>query len=73
MPTDLERKWMAAWRNAGPELARIRNEELRNLDADAGLRLMGASQCRPTYSGLVTFQAWMMRLMVRRLQDERNA
>ena len=29
MPTENEKKWIAAWKFAGPELERIRNEELR--------------------------------------------
>jgi hypothetical protein len=31
MPTEAEKLWLAAWRRAGPELERIRREELRNL------------------------------------------
>ena len=38
MATDDERRWVETWRRAGPELERIRNEELRNLDESAALR-----------------------------------
>lgn len=53
---------MEAWRHAGPELARIRNEELRALDDDAGQRLIGAGNRRDVReSGLAIWQQWMMR------------
>jgi len=38
MPTEQEKQWIAAWRTAGPELERIRNEELRNLSDGEGTR-----------------------------------
>jgi hypothetical protein len=38
MPTENEKKWIAAWRSAGPELERIRREELANLDEEQGTR-----------------------------------
>lgn len=67
MPTDVEKQWMAAWRRAGPELERIRREELQQLDDSAGLKLLGAGSQRQPQSGLVTFQAWMMRLLIKEL------
>lgn len=67
MPTELEKQWIAAWRRAGPELERIRREELRQLDDSAGLQLLGAGCPRQLQSGLVTFQAWMMRLLIKEL------
>lgn len=67
MPTELEKQWIAAWRRAGPELERIRNDELRALDDSAGFKLLGSTNVQHTQSGLVTFQAWMMRLLVRQL------
>ncbi len=38
MPTEQEKQWIAAWRSAGPELERIRNEELRSLSDVEGTR-----------------------------------
>ncbi len=65
MPTDIEKQWIAAWRFAGPELQRIRDEELSRLDEAAGLDLLrGGSRPHVQSSGLVAFQAWMMRLRV---------
>ena len=63
--------WITAWRRAGPELERIRNEELRNLDDSAGLMLLGAgARGAEPQCGLVAFQAWMMRLRVLQLMKE---
>ena len=74
MPTELEKQWMAAWRRAGPELERIRNEELCVRDDRIGMKLLGAVQPQPqlgsAQSGLVTFQAWMMRLLVKQLMSQ---
>ena len=71
MPTELEKQWMAAWRRAGPELERIRNEELCVRDDRIGMKLLGAVQTRSksAQSGLVDFQAWMMRLLVKQLMS----
>lgn len=38
MPTEQEKQWIEAWKKAGPELERIRNEELRNLSDEEGTR-----------------------------------
>lgn len=72
MPTELEKQWMAAWRRAGPELERIRNEELCVRDDRIGMKLLGAVQTQPesAQSGLVAFQAWMMRLLVKQLMSK---
>ena len=72
MPTELEKQWMAAWRRAGPELERIRNDELCLRDDRIGMKLLGAVQTkpRPDQSGLVAFQAWMMRLLVKQLMSK---
>lgn len=69
MPTEAEKQWMAAWRRAGPELDRIRRDELRALDCHAGLRLLGAGAGSKETTGLIAFQAWMMRLMVKQLSQ----
>ncbi len=51
-----------------PELEKIKRRELEELDESAGLRTIGAPVAfeRP-YSGLIEFQAWMMRLRVMQL------
>jgi len=67
MPTEQEKQWIEAWRMAGPELERIRNEELRNLDDEAGLKLLGAFRSKSSMSGLITLQSWLMRLRVKTL------
>jgi hypothetical protein len=64
MPTDLEKQWMAAWRRAGPELERIRTEELRKIsDTAATLQATWLGVDIPTNSradsGLRQFQVWM--------------
>jgi len=64
MPTEIEKQWIAAWRRAGPELERIRNEELRSLDDDEGtLRATWLGVAVPAVSkndsGLRQFQLWM--------------
>jgi len=63
--TEQEKIWIEAWRIAGPELERIRDEELRNLDDASAIGLLGgASSSRQETNGLAIFQAWMMRLKV---------
>lgn len=62
------RQWVAAWKEAGPELERIRRQELRQLDAFAAIALLsGPADYRtalrapkPT-SGLVEQQAWFQK------------
>ncbi len=62
---ELGRRWVQAWQTAGPELERVRREELRRLD---GLRAI-AMLCGPAdyrvppraprpVSGLVEQQRW---------------
>lgn len=36
----LGRRWVQAWKNAAPELERIRREELRRIDAYATIALL---------------------------------
>ncbi len=36
----LGRRWVQAWKNAAPELERIRRQELRQLDAYAAIALL---------------------------------
>jgi hypothetical protein len=64
-PTEQEKQWIAAWRSAGPELERIRNEELRALSDEQGTlkaTLLGVfeRQQRSESSGLLEFQKWMI-------------
>ena len=72
MPTEAEQRFIQAWRYAAPELEKIRRRELLELDESAGLRMIGAvaQQDRPR-SGLIEFQAWMMRLRVYQLLQQR--
>ena len=70
MPTEQEKKWIAAWRIASPELERIRNQELRQLDDSEGLRLLGAGPNPEQSSGLIAFQAWMKRMRIRDTREE---
>lgn len=71
MPGDAERRFIQAWRYAAPELEKIQRRELRDLDKSAGLEMIGApvSPDRP-YSGLIEFQAWMMRLRIMQLNEQ---
>ena len=64
MPTENEKVWISAWRSAGPELTRLRNEDLRKLDNEAATLqatwLGVAEPSRPKMdSGLREFQVWM--------------
>ena len=66
MSTEDEQKWIAAWRSAGPELARIRNRELRELDDQTGTiqaTWLGVAEQSPASSGsgLLQFQEWMIK------------
>jgi len=45
--TEQEKRWIEAWRIAGPELERIRDDELRSLDDARAIGLLGGSRsCR---------------------------
>ncbi len=59
------RRWVQTWREAGPELERIRRDELRRLDARQAIALLcgPADYTRPPRapkptSGLVEQQRW---------------
>jgi hypothetical protein len=62
------RRWVQAWKEAGPELERIRREELRQLDGQAAIAaLCGPADYtvpprapKPT-SGLIEQQRWFMK------------
>lgn len=53
-----EKLWALQWKAAAPELKRIRDEELRQLDPYTGF----AAEKNPYENGLVIWQRWMMRL-----------
>jgi hypothetical protein len=63
------KKWVAAWGTAGPELERIRREELRDMDVHKAIAALCADYDytlpprapKPT-SGLVEQQRWFMKL-----------
>jgi hypothetical protein len=62
------RRWVQAWREAGPELEKIRRRELRNLDTARTLALLcGPADYRvpprapKPFSGLVEQQRWFMK------------
>jgi hypothetical protein len=69
----LGRRWVETWNAAGPELERIRREELRHLDPARAIALLcGPADYRvaprapkPT-SGLVEQQQWFMKAARRR-------
>lgn len=60
------REWVKAWRLAGPDLERIRQDELRRMDIQSAIALLcGPADYRvppraprPT-SGLVDMQRWL--------------
>ena len=62
------RLWVQTWREAGPELERLRREELRRLDSQRAIALLCGSADyrvpprapRPT-SGLVEQQDWFQK------------
>ncbi|MBM3891754.1 MAG: hypothetical protein FJ388_21780 [Verrucomicrobia bacterium] len=64
----LGRRWAQAWKEAGPELERLRREDLRRLDPRRAIALLcGPADYRvpprapkPT-SGLVEQQRWFMK------------
>ena len=69
----LGKRWVQAWKEAGPELERIRREELRGLDSKRTIALLcgPADYSRPPRapkptSGLVEQQRWFMKAAGRR-------
>jgi hypothetical protein len=75
----LTKKWVETWRRAGPELEKIRREEVRNLDAFKTISLLcGPADytvppraLKPT-SGLIEQQFWFMKVACRELQRRRR-
>ncbi len=65
---DLARRWVETWKKAGPELEKIRREELRRLDAYQAMALLCGPadytvppRCPKPSSGLVEQQRWFMK------------
>jgi len=78
MPSETEKRWIAAWRLAGPELERIRREELRSLPETPIVEPAETPEDAATRAarekascGLVAWQQWMMRLRILELQKQR--
>ncbi len=62
---DIEKKWLAAWRRAGPELERIRRDEIRHADTLGAIesltdafRIAQRDLGARMESGLVEQQRW---------------
>jgi len=71
MATPEQKLWVEAWRRAGPRLQQVRDAELKSLDENAGLRFLNSKPpVDPRHSGMVAFQAWMMRWRALQLQRE---
>jgi hypothetical protein len=65
---------VAAWKNAGPKLQQIRDEELRQ-KGNKGVRIAGGVmvyETNPHSNGMVTMQAWFMRQQLLLSQRERE-
>jgi hypothetical protein len=74
MATPEQKLWVEAWRRAGPRLQQVRDAELKSLDENAGLRFLNSKpSADPRQSGMVAFQAWMMRWKALQLQQELQA
>ncbi|HSW00531.1 MAG TPA: hypothetical protein VLI39_10190 [Sedimentisphaerales bacterium] len=65
----LVRRWIEDWREAGPELERLRADEIRNSDTTAAIEQLSdafeSARCQwkpPTTSGLVEQQRLFARL-----------
>jgi hypothetical protein len=64
LPTQQEKQWLATWKLASPKLEKIRDEELRQ-KSNKGFRLacgVTVYEANPHRNGMVTMQAWFMRL-----------
>lgn len=66
------RQWMNQWRSAAVELARVRDEELRQLSDEAAneaAAVMDTVAVGESLSGLVIQQRWFMRQMLLEAQN----
>lgn len=69
MATEIEKRWMAAWREAAPVLEKQKSEELRSLSPESGAESLGCHwPAHERENGLVVFQGWMQRLMILQLK-----
>ena len=72
---DFASQWMRQWSGAAVELARIRDQELRDLPAseavDASAMLPDGHEHEAAVSGLVVQQQWFMRQALLALRHER--
>ncbi len=65
----LGKRWVQAWKDAGPELEKLRRAEVRKLDGSAAIALLCGDMDytvpprapKPT-SGLVELQRWVMKV-----------
>ena len=68
----LGKRWVRTWKDAAPQLERVRREELRRLDSEHAIALLcgeldykaAPRASRPT-SGLVEQQRWFMKAACR--------
>jgi hypothetical protein len=75
---DFAERWVQQWKEAGPRLQAIRDEELRRKHRDGRSKAPRVAghilyDRYPERHGLVVFQKWMMRhamLTMRHLSDE---
>ena len=68
MASDIEKRWMAAWKEAAPILEKIKSDELRSLPSEAGAETLGCFWPSHEYeNGLVVFQGWMQRQRILQL------
>lgn len=66
-----EQRFIDAWRIAAPVLEKVRHQELRQLDEQAGARMIAStSHADHPINGLAIFQSWMMRLRVLELTKQ---
>ncbi|MFG0256037.1 MAG: hypothetical protein ACF787_13240 [Rhodopirellula sp. JB053] len=66
--TPSEKQFINAWRYAGPELENRKQQKLRELDPNAGLRGLGAGNYRPLpMHGMAIMQSWFMRFRVKQM------
>jgi hypothetical protein len=64
------KRWVETWKRAGPELERLRREELRQMDPARSIELLcGAAdytvppRAPKPFSGLVEQQRWFMKAL----------
>ena len=58
---DFAPQWMAQWKRASVELARVRDQELREMGQGNSLNQVQIPPIQPPLNGLVIQQRWFMR------------